>query len=55
MNYVQYKDLLTKAKGNPDIVELTQYFKHDFTSQIKMLRETDSSFSNSSIRNLISI
>ena len=26
MNFVQYKDLLTKAKGNPDIVELTQYY-----------------------------
>ena len=23
MNFVQYRDLLTKAKGNPDIVELT--------------------------------
>ena len=54
MNFVQYKDLLTKAKGNPDIVELTQYFKHDFTSKIKMLLETDSSFSNRSIKNLIS-
>ena len=54
MNFVQYKDLLTKAKGNPDIVELTQYFKHDFTSQIKMLRETYCSFSNRLINNLIS-
>ena len=54
MNFVQYKDLLTKAKGNPDIVELTQYYKYDFTSQIKMLRETYSSFSNRSIKNWIS-
>ena len=35
--FEQYKDLLTKAKGNSDIVQLAQSYTNDLTSLIKML------------------
>lgn len=54
IKFEQYKELLTKAKGNPDIVQLAQSYTNDLTSLIKMLRETYPSLSNRSIKNRIS-
>ena len=54
IKFEQYKELLTKAKGNPDIVQLAQSYTTDLTSLIKMLRETYPSLSNRSIKNRIS-
>ena len=54
IKFEQYKDLLTKAKGNPDIVQLDQFYTNDLTSLIKILRETYPSLSNRSTKNKIS-
>ena len=54
IKFEQYKDLLTKAKGNPDIVQMAQSYTNDLTSLIKILRETYPSLSNRSTKNKIS-
>lgn len=50
----QYEDLLTKAKGNPDIVQLAQSYINNLSSLIEMLRDTYISLYNRSIENIIS-
>ena len=40
IKFEQYKELITKTKGNPDIVQLAQFDTDNFSSITKMLRET---------------
>ena len=54
IKFEQYTQLPIKAKGNLDIVQLTQFYKNGLSSLIKMLRETYPSLSNRSIENRIS-
>ena len=54
IKFEPYKELLIKAKGNPDIVQLAQSYTNNLSSLIKMLRETYPCLLNRSIKNRIS-